>query len=554
MIGQRLKKWTWMLDDVTLRGVVLSEDSTLMTGDPLGPVDTFDLKLDDNYRHIVALSRGNNPIPGQPVSGCIHVEAYSQAVPFNADNINHVEPWPLPDKPGDQEFMVFDHAIRQRRNLRIGDHIEITGRWVVENQHEDSCPTRWALAYPVGAPFQIGCVWMELHPFKWDRIETIRTRSTNESEIERLSLAAPIYEETFPRGGIYAFLAGVKGHVFIDDTKSNYHRELSAEINVKAPPLPAGMTPHTSLIDYRETVILNGTGLDPAQVRTATREADGIRVQASVQAPETAGNGHYADIHDPANSRSIFQADYEVSWLPRLIPVASPNSTVPVETVQAPDQVSGGTSPFIVHLRNRGPDPLLIEDLRISGDTDHVFEVVDPSERSIDPWSHSEIDCTFDPPPWTTTSDFPQQLSATLHIISSDPARRELSLRIEGRALSLPLTSTVVIDPTSLNFGEVAPGEAPTRILTVNNNGATDISIEKLTIVTTNTLGQFTAFTPVPGIIAPTGEARPIYVRYTPKQRGPVAARIVIKIITVTHSQQADLTIPVQGTGVAHRF
>jgi hypothetical protein len=76
------------------------------------------------------------------------------------------------------------------------------------------------------------------------------------------------------------------------------------------------------LVGFRESVSVNGTGLDVSSVRSVTVTEDGISVNARIDAPRTLSSGGvtFADMDDPARGRSVFQANYLVYWLP---PVAA---------------------------------------------------------------------------------------------------------------------------------------------------------------------------------------------------------------------------------------
>jgi hypothetical protein len=84
------------------------------------------------------------------------------------------------------------------------------------------------------------------------------------------------------------------------------------QAHIKAPPLPVAFSPHSEFIEYNEEVLLNGTGLDPSQFRSLTLLQDGVQVRVPVTAPATqrVDGVDIADIHDPANDRSVFQARY----------------------------------------------------------------------------------------------------------------------------------------------------------------------------------------------------------------------------------------------------
>lgn len=302
--------------------------------------------------------RGNQPPPpdgGPP--GAIHVEAYSHS-PNSFDDptvINRAEPFALPDKPGDQNFEVRVDRAGNRRPLRAGGHVRLFGRWVIENQHEDLCWThKWGLG-PDAIKLKVGCVWAELHPFHWQSIELVEALDS-ERNIETLSLAAPVYEETYQRGAaLDPFKIVVAGHVYIADDRSNYHETMAANAHIKAPPPPAGSQPGDYKGAYFEEVLINGTGLDVSKVRKIRVVEDGIRVTASVTAPPKVAAfpapGGYkpqqvADIHDPANNKSAFQARYTVWLVPKLAAFVS--QSVPAS------MVVGWKYQVSVTLRNAG--------------------------------------------------------------------------------------------------------------------------------------------------------------------------------------------------------
>src|SRR5215204_763394 len=212
-VGQNLKKWTWMMDHVEVRGVVRFGD--LADGTELEASDSFNLELDPNYRHLVSSMRGNNGLFTNPNE--IHVEAYSQSPNRfdDPDNINRAEPFYLPDKPASQKFEVRIDKAGNKRPLRAGDHVRLFGRWIIENQHEDICWTRkWGLGTDDALKLKVGCVWAELHPFDWQNIELVD--ALPDKSVATLSLAAPVYEEKYQRGAVVdALQVWMVDHVFI---------------------------------------------------------------------------------------------------------------------------------------------------------------------------------------------------------------------------------------------------------------------------------------------------------------------------------------------------
>src|SRR4051812_46890230 len=94
--GQLVKKFTWLLDNVEVKGIVRSIEA-----------DSFAIEPDANYGYLIALMSGNNPLPWASTStpGRIHCETYPLGDP-TVGEINRAEPWFLPRKNDDVPFAV----------------------------------------------------------------------------------------------------------------------------------------------------------------------------------------------------------------------------------------------------------------------------------------------------------------------------------------------------------------------------------------------------------------------------------------------------------------
>lgn len=118
--GQKLSKWTWLMEDVTVRGIVRDavdpndHREPKQIGAELGGADAFDLEVDPNYRHLIAIS-GNNPTPFRSPPGCIHVEGYHHDFD-NPDWINRVAP----------------HTIRRRGRKNGSRLMGVISPWATE--------------------------------------------------------------------------------------------------------------------------------------------------------------------------------------------------------------------------------------------------------------------------------------------------------------------------------------------------------------------------------------------------------------------------------------
>jgi hypothetical protein len=314
-VGQSIPtKFTWLLDNVEVRGIVQGLEG-----------DVLDLVPDPNYQHLIALFRGNNPLLWKPLGdpAVIHCET-NPIGPHGTGSIDRDEPWALPQMPPDQMLTGTD-SMGATRDLQVGDHIQVFGRWCIDHHPEFCNPPdqKPSLSITDTQPYRcrkrgalrVGPVHTELHPYYWDNIR-ILDRQYYETDEVILSLAAPIHEEQYL--GSWKWVgnecAGVAGKVFIDPDGSNFHPTVSADMTIEGPPVSEAtmqmLGAQAKILRWSEQVYVNGTGLSPDLVRTIEPFRERLRVTASVTAPGQLR----ADVHDPARGRSVFQAKYTVHW------------------------------------------------------------------------------------------------------------------------------------------------------------------------------------------------------------------------------------------------
>lgn len=533
-VGQLVKKFTWLLDNVEVKGTVKHIDLTAHpNGEPIGTGDGFIVVPDDNYKHLVSF------VPGFGA----HVQCETKleeggGLTTDPNTINRLEPWPLGTKPGDKEFEVFNSSTNQPQPLKIGDHIRVVGRWVIDH-HPETCITRtrgW---------LKIGCVWVEFHPFQWDSITLVADLKPSEVETETLSLAAPLYEELYLGGWKWAAneVAGVASKIFITDDGSNYHNIVTANAHIKAPTLPAGFTSDSSLIQFQEQILRNGTGLHESQVRSVTVVNDGIKVTATVVAPATQRTGSVliADVNDPANNRSVFQARYTVQWKPRLIAVDSPGlAGNPLKTIQLAAQATGGSYSFFIYLANRGPDPLKITKIEVKDDPDSVFQV-DPAitfPLSIPQISVLTLKATFSPKKAGS-------ITAKLLIHNNDPVQEILSVGLTSAGVGD--LAQVEVSPLSLDFGLVRVGTAGSGPITVRNTGNVNASVSEMTTSPASTFQP--PFVNQPRVLPP-GQSQVIDIFYAPTQRGASQGNAKL-FVQGSSPVSREIVIALKGQGIA---
>jgi hypothetical protein len=179
VVAQEVKKFTWLLDNVEVKGIVQSWDNgnRLPDGSEVGARDSFDVVPDENYRHLVSFVPGYGP----------WVQCETYPLTPGVGDINRVEPWPLPKKP-EMPFQVYDPATGSFSLLKVGDHVRVVGRWVIDH-HPEHCVTRtrgW---------LKVGCVHVEFHPFNWLAILRVKDLEPWQFQEEIVSVAAPLHTE-----------------------------------------------------------------------------------------------------------------------------------------------------------------------------------------------------------------------------------------------------------------------------------------------------------------------------------------------------------------------
>jgi hypothetical protein len=437
IVGPLVDKFTWLLDNVEVKGIVRWIDPVDANGTQ---PDQFGIQPDSNYQHLISIMPGNNPLLYQTMNsiGTLVCETYPLV-----GGINRSDPWHLPKKPGDQPFRVIANRGRGEtaRPMAVGDHVRVIGRLVIDH-HPEWCDKPGV--HPAGEPsrchsrgwLKVGPAHMELHPIRWDDIQLVTDVPPSERVSEIVSLAAPVHEEVYV-GDFKHFgnwVAGVESKIFIQEDGSNYHNQITAVAHIKAPAIP-GFTPHKSLIAFQEYVRVNGTGLNLSQNRTVEVLDDGIKVVASVDAPRTEQSGGltYADVNDPANGRSILQLLYEVWWQRRLQFVNEQGDFYEVDNPFNIDIIQMALkvpsirhAPFLLRFnvlaKNRGPDSLRIN--RVHSEGNAAFQMDAAADIEVPAGGTVHLRGTLRTLVFGT-------FSATIVVSSTDPGHERLAIGIK---------------------------------------------------------------------------------------------------------------------------
>jgi len=272
--------------------------------------------------------------------------------------------------------------------------------------------------------------------------------------------------------------------------------------------------------------------------------ADGIRVRVRVQ-----GEGGMG-----ANGK--FFAIYRVGWtLQRVVVVRAVDSRQPIDVLELPAQAAGLSiaTEFIVVLWNAGPAAVTITEVAIQQDYPGIFQLggqgtVVPAGATVN------LLGTFLPPatlPGPFPANPPYTVEARVTFKTDDPQHDRLDLRLTGRTLGPPLTSTVAIAPAEIDFGQVNIGNGIEREFVVRNTGRHDITIEAITIRAEAPAGQFRLYTRNPGQIVPSYSTGRVFAYFEPTQHGSATAEADIAIASrsIAHPERTVLPVKVQGRG-----
>lgn len=365
-VSQWVRKFAWLLDEVEVRGIAVDAERQKDPGEDIGTGDAFDIKVDRNYEHLVKY------VPAS--GGYIHCETYPLRNPYAADwVINRQKSWPLNKKGQSDSFMVKDPRTGAQRPLRVGDHIRVVGRWIIENGHPYNLRSRGWL--------QVGDAFVEFHPFDWENISLVVPPNLLATYQETISIAAPMYKSIYDflhwgnrLGGVASWPADVPQQVriYVEPDASDFHNTVRAVARIELPsPLPGGLHGHPDLIDWKEDNVRNFTGKPLDQVRTVRLDVDALLVLAEVTAPpmsqrqlpnpdpgDAALLSVLADVNEPAKDLSVFQARYSVRWKPRL--------EVRPATINLGNAIIGAPVPssFRIPIVNIGPDHLYLHRIR----------------------------------------------------------------------------------------------------------------------------------------------------------------------------------------------
>ncbi|WP_161782621.1 choice-of-anchor D domain-containing protein [Halococcus sediminicola] len=214
-----------------------------------------------------------------------------------------------------------------------------------------------------------------------------------------------------------------------------------------------------------------------------------------------------------------------------------PNAVLTPETYDYGDVAvgSGDTQTFTV--TNDGTAPLDVSGTRLIGaDADQYTFVSGDGSFTLAPDESREVTVAFAP---TSTG----AKNATLAIDSDDPDSPTLTSSLSGTGTQ----SNIVVDPTSLDYGEVPDDGESTRTFLVTNDGTAPLSVSGTTLSGADA-GEFTITDGGGPFTLGPGESREVTVQFAPSSTGSKSATLAIDS---DDGDQPTVTVSLAGESVA---
>ena len=193
-----------------------------------------------------------------------------------------------------------------------------------------------------------------------------------------------------------------------------------------------------------------------------------------------------------------------------------------------------------VFVANTGTEPLEITSPFILGTNADQFAIIDaPATITLGPQEQDSLRLSFTP-----TSD--GEKFAELRFFSNDPDENPLNVSLLG----LGISSSIAVDSSGHDFGNVVVGETVPFSFFVLNNGTANLNIDSITIGGEGA-DQFVLASEVAPILVGAGRNEQITFLFTPTRGGTHTA--VVSIASDALGQpQLDLSL--RGTGIAPRL
>jgi hypothetical protein len=194
---------------------------------------------------------------------------------------------------------------------------------------------------------------------------------------------------------------------------------------------------------------------------TATPSAGSVFLEWT-NCPEPSGNTCTITITDDTTIKATFLPEYMISVNPRSLSFKNLKLSVP------------SPSPMTITVTNAGVSPLQILSINVVGDDAAVFSLTPVHDCPAELTNLDDF-CTISV---TATSDNYDTRRAQLQISSNDPKKPIFVVNLKAKAKP----PKIARKPSGLSFGTVPLLSSADKLLTITNNGVTDLDIGAITL------------------------------------------------------------------------
>jgi photosystem II stability/assembly factor-like uncharacterized protein len=240
---------------------------------------------------------------------------------------------------------------------------------------------------------------------------------------------------------------------------------------------------------------------------------------------------------------STLKIAHNASGSPSSIPISGKGKGTPLISLSSGDLQYGivnvgTTSDKTLTISNTGNDTLTISSFLLVGANSNEFSIISGSAPvNIIPGSASNITLRFTP---SSSGSKTASLEIT-HNASGSPS--VISLTGTGYSL-LP---SISVNPSSLDFGNINPGESADLPIIIYNTGTANLLINSFSFTGTDA-SSFTRYSPdSSGIIITIqpGESYAVKIRFTPLAAGSKTANLIIN-----NNTGVAVNVPLSGVGI----
>jgi plastocyanin len=246
-----------------------------------------------------------------------------------------------------------------------------------------------------------------------------------------------------------------------------------------------------------------------------------------------------ANAHDPRadfNGDGIFTFTDATDLITRirtgnltLLPPPEPKIALSADSLAFGNVTEGTSLPDTLDIFNIGNAPLTVSGITT---TDSAF-TASPDTVTVAPLKVGRLHVTFRPRALGLHS-------ATLSVLSNDPAHPSLPVKVNGSGIAPP-APRIVLSTDSLSFGNVDVNTSKVLTFNISNQGNANLAVSG--IVSSD--AEFKV-SPVSAAISPT-QSKVIDVTFTPLATG---AKNAVLTISSNDPAHATLTFAVSGTGI----